>query len=242
MPANTPPPTAASSNGSSNASGSTPTTPTDATCPAIAATAAVPLNNTRKRTPDEYTKNFDLNEISPLRTPSETATTATANGSKPSAASEGSKCNNGHTTATATTVLLPPVVLNMSRSPAAVDGQPDVADSATAGGKPRNKFRGTCDDIVGRLELGGRARRPFLVVCALCAVLLVALIVLACLWPRVPAYMRAPVCVEKECLAAGAQVSGNGNVSVRNCLLVCSFLDMRTSVSEHTSARACVCV
>lgn len=225
MPADTPPSTASvASNGSNgNHASTTPTTPTSptitSTTPSNNTVSAAPPNNTRKRTPDEYTKNFDLNEISPLRTSSSSSSGA-SNGSR--LANDKSELNaqrnNGITsTTTANSVLLPPVVLNMSRAPApgATDATDAANDSDTcatdgthlAGGR-RNKFRGTYDDIVGRLDLSERARLPFVIVCALCVLLLAALIVVAIVWPRVPAYMRAPVCVEKECLAASAQVSG----------------------------------
>lgn len=165
--------------------------------------AAQPLNNTRKRTPDEYTKNFDLNEISPLHTSS-----GSSNGSGGAVASKGSNASDKSDLNARNGALLPPVVLQMRAADAGVDaaGPTATVDATFLPGSKRNKFRGRYDELMGRLDLSERSRVPFAVLVALCAVLLIVVIVLVALWPRLPAYLRTPVCVERECLEASAQV------------------------------------
>lgn len=197
--------------------------------------SAAPLNNTRKRTPDEYTRNFDLNEISPLQSPRSSASSAASGGSGGSGSDRTAlhakqhNCgasNGGTIVPTASTVLLPPIVLNMGRPSAAQQAADTTADMSTAAdataatmattvvdgtaafnATKRGRFSGQCDAVLSRLELGERARRPFVAVCALCALLAGVVIVMAVLWPRVPAWQRATVCVERECMEASAQVS-----------------------------------
>lgn len=181
------------------------------------ATTVVPLNNTRKRTPEEYTKNFDLNEISPLRAPSpldghpaaHTNKLPTKNGNHDSKGDLNAR-NGSSAGSTVSSLLLPaPVILNMtsSSSSAKKDDTQTVVDGTFLVDNKRNKFKGTYDDIVGRLDLSERARRPFCVVVVLCAMLLTTVIGMAVFWPRVPAYLWSPVCVDKECMDASVQVS-----------------------------------
>lgn len=185
------------------------------TAASTAATSAdVPLNNTRKRTPDEYTKNFDLNEISPLRTSA--AASTSSNGSKSDRVDAMAAPQRNGASHTA------PVVLNMTGGAGGSGGGTNgdrSADDTFQSGKQRRRFRGTYDELVGKLDLSERARLPFVLVIALCALLLATLIVLVAFWPRIPAYMRAPVCVDKECLDAAAQVSvcsyGSGSAGGR---------------------------
>lgn len=61
-----------------------------------------------------------------------------------------------------------------------------------------------------KLDLSEKARLPFVCAVVLCFLLTILLIVLAVFWPRIPAYMRSPVCVDKECLDASAQVGTGG--------------------------------
>lgn len=193
------------------AAANSPSTPTTSSSSSSAASTVVvvPLNNTRKRTPDEYTKNFDLNEISPLRAPSPLENNGhhhNNDGSKGdlNARNGGS---GGGSTASSSLLLPAPVVLNITSSKTKQhDDAPDVNDTFLPGSK-RNNFKGTYDDIVGRLDLSERARRPFCVAVLLCAALLATVIGMAVFWPRVPAYLWSPVCVEEECMDASAQVS-----------------------------------
>lgn len=188
-------------NGTSNMSAADSANGTNGTNPNAARTTATPANNTRKRTPDEYTKNFDLNEISPLRT--STASTASSTHSNDSQTTT----RNGN----AAHLSSPPIVLNMTGPPGSgkhQDSPPEIDDETfMPGSKRSNKFRGTYEDILAKLDLSEKARLPFVCAIVLCILLTIVLIVMAVFWPRIPAYMRSPVCVDRECLDASAQVS-----------------------------------
>jgi hypothetical protein len=61
--------------------------------------------------------------------------------------------------------------------------------------------------LLARYDITKKAENPFLLLTILCLLLAIVLIVLVCLFPRVPSYMRAEVCIESECLEASKQVS-----------------------------------
>jgi hypothetical protein len=60
--------------------------------------------------------------------------------------------------------------------------------------------------VCERYEISKKSRLPFLILSVLCAVLLIAVIILAIVWPYIPSYMRSDVCVEQECFDASKQV------------------------------------
>lgn len=67
---------------------------------------------------------------------------------------------------------------------------------------PRHYLEFVCD----RYEISKKSRLPFLILSVLCAILLLAIIVLAIVWPYIPSYMRSDVCTEQECFDASKQV------------------------------------
>lgn len=66
---------------------------------------------------------------------------------------------------------------------------------------------GTYEEILGKLDLSEKARLPFVISVVLSVVLFVIVVLMIIFWPRIPDYMSAKVCVEKECLDASSQVN-----------------------------------
>lgn len=147
-------------------------------------------NLNKKRTPDQYTKNFDLNEIKPLNNDS----------ILPYSEEETSRLNGG---ADDSIQKLEQVNLNLSGA-SAVDGNDRalLPDNRTE----RNFIKGTYESMLSRLDISQKAKLPFLIAVSLCAIFLIILIVLISFWPRIPYYMKADICVDKECIDASAQV------------------------------------
>lgn len=65
---------------------------------------------------------------------------------------------------------------------------------------------GTYEAVLTHLDISRKARIPFLITTVLCALLLVVLIVMIALWPRIPFYMKADVCADRECMESSSQV------------------------------------
>lgn len=150
-----------------------------------AAAPSVSVNNSKKRTPDQYTRNFDLNEISPLRKPP-------TNGDTHPADVDGSAAD----------VKKSQTLINMINP-----GEEDPTTDNSIPAKSKNKLKGTYDAMLTRLDISEKARPPFLLTIGLCVLLLVVIIVMIAFWPRIPFYMRAEVCVDKECMDSSSQVS-----------------------------------
>lgn len=68
------------------------------------------------------------------------------------------------------------------------------------------RISGTCEELLTQLEISKKARIPFLVLIGVITALLVILILMTVFWPTIPYYMKADICVEKECLDSSAQV------------------------------------
>lgn len=143
---------------------------------------------TKKRTPDQYTRNFDLNEISPLR------------------GDDGSN-KNGETNGHRLLINDQPHQFNIQ----VIDADdPDGAGAhhqPMSSSKSKNKLKGTYHSILTNLQISEKARLPFLLTIGLAAILLLAIIIMIAFWPRIPYYMKANICVDKECLQASSQVS-----------------------------------
>lgn len=65
---------------------------------------------------------------------------------------------------------------------------------------------GTYEAVLTHLDISRKARIPFLITVVLCALLIIVLIAMIALWPRIPFYMKADVCVERECMESSSQV------------------------------------
>ncbi|KAJ6637056.1 Protein gone early, partial [Pseudolycoriella hygida] len=68
-----------------------------------------------------------------------------------------------------------------------------------------------------KLDISQKARLPFLIINALCVVLLVILAIMVGLWPNIPNYMREDVCVEKECMESSSQILLSANITEDVC-------------------------
>lgn len=144
-------------------------------------------NNSKKRTPDQYTRNFDLNEISPLRKPS-------TNGEMHPTDENGEAADDKKTQ----------ILINMN-----TNAENDTTTDNSIPAKSKNKLKGTYDAMLTRLDISDKARLPFLLTIGLCVLLLVVIIVMIAFWPRTPFYMRAEICVNKECMDSSSQVGRN---------------------------------
>lgn len=145
-------------------------------------------NNSKKRTPDQYTRNFDLNEISPLRKPP-------TNGELHAADEEAGDTGDEKKSQ---------ILINMTST-----AEDDTTADNSIPAKSKNKLKGTYDAMLTRLDISDKARLPFLLTIGLCVLLLVVVIVLIAFWPRTPFYMRAEICVDKECMDSSSQVGRN---------------------------------
>lgn len=149
-----------------------------------AAAPSASANNSKKRTPDQYTRNFDLNEISPLRKPP-------TNGDMHPADENGEAGDDKKSQ----------ILINMNTT-----AEDNTTTDNSIPAKSKNKLKGTYDAILTRLDISDKARLPFLLTIGLCVFLLVVIIVLIAFWPRTPFYMRAEICVDKECMDSSSQV------------------------------------
>lgn len=75
--------------------------------------------------------------------------------------------------------------------------------------KNRNHPRRALQAIYSHYEISKKSRLPFIVLSAACFILFLIVIILAIVWPYIPSYMRADVCIEEECFEATKQVSSN---------------------------------
>lgn len=73
--------------------------------------------------------------------------------------------------------------------------------------KNQNHPRRALEAIYTRYEISKKSRIPFLVLSVACFVLFLIVVILAIVWPYIPSYMRADVCIEPECFDASRQVS-----------------------------------
>lgn len=73
--------------------------------------------------------------------------------------------------------------------------------------KNLNHPRRALEAVYTHYEISKKSRIPFLVLSAACLILLLVVIILAIVWPYIPSYMRADVCIEPECFDASKQVS-----------------------------------
>lgn len=144
---------------------------------------------TKKRTPDQYTRNFDLNEINPLRGAGEdddgggvTIIKNGVNNADHRSSIHIIETDDQHGTA----MPPPPAPILTSRS--------------------TNKLKGTYYSILTNLHINEKARMPFMLTIGLAAILLLIIIVMIAFWPRIPYYMKANICVDKECMQASSQV------------------------------------
>lgn len=73
--------------------------------------------------------------------------------------------------------------------------------------KKQNHPRRALEAVYSHYEISKKSRIPFLVLSAACLVLFLIVVILAIVWPYIPSYMRADVCIEEECFDASKQVS-----------------------------------
>lgn len=73
--------------------------------------------------------------------------------------------------------------------------------------KHQNHPRRLLEAVYARYEISKKSRIPFIVLSAACLMLLLIVIILAIVWPYIPSYMRADVCIDPECFDASKQVS-----------------------------------
>jgi hypothetical protein len=83
--------------------------------------------------------------------------------------------------------------------------------------KRTNHPRQALEAIYTHYEISKKSRIPFLVLSVACLILLLVVIILAIVWPYIPSYMRADVCVDPECFDASRQVSLS-SLFLRGCL------------------------
>lgn len=75
--------------------------------------------------------------------------------------------------------------------------------------KKQNHPRRALEAVYAHYEISKKSRLPFIVLSAACLILFLIVVVLAIIWPYIPSYMRADVCIEEECFDASKQVSLN---------------------------------
>lgn len=73
--------------------------------------------------------------------------------------------------------------------------------------KKQNHPRRALERVYTHFDVSKKSRLPFLILSAACLLLLLIVIILAIVWPYIPSYMRADVCIEEECFDASKQVS-----------------------------------
>lgn len=72
--------------------------------------------------------------------------------------------------------------------------------------KNQNHPRRALQAIYSHYDVSKKSRIPFLVLSVASLVLFLIVIILAIVWPYIPSYMRADVCIEPECFDASKQV------------------------------------
>ncbi|XP_037927153.1 protein gone early isoform X2 [Hermetia illucens] len=90
-------------------------------------------------------------------------------------------------------------------------------NGAEGGGQSDSEPKGSCGAFMSLLEMPKRAQLPFLIAIILCVIFLVILICLIAFWPRIPHYMTADVCTDKECMDASQQMLIWTNLSADPC-------------------------
>ncbi|KAI9582271.1 protein gone early isoform X2 [Glossina fuscipes] len=91
------------------------------------------------------------------------------------------------------------------------------AETPTSGvGGSINGFRGRAS-LDALMRLSRKRRILYITTACLCAVLLVIIILLIAFWPEVPFYLRAELCLEKECVQASQQLLLWSNSSRNPC-------------------------
>jgi hypothetical protein len=69
--------------------------------------------------------------------------------------------------------------------------------------------------VYNRYEISKKSRVPFLVLSIVSVVLFLIVLILAIVWPYIPSYMRADVCIDSECFDASKQVSNYSSLDAR---------------------------
>jgi hypothetical protein len=69
--------------------------------------------------------------------------------------------------------------------------------------------------VYARYEISKKSRIPFLVLSIVSVVLFLIVLILAIVWPYIPSYMRADVCIDPECFDASKQVSNYSSLDAR---------------------------
>lgn len=83
--------------------------------------------------------------------------------------------------------------------------------------KKLNRARRAIESVFARYDISKKSRLPFVILSAACLILLLIVIILAIVWPYIPSYMRADVCIDEECFDASKQVS------LSSCLQLARF-------------------
>lgn len=78
-------------------------------------------------------------------------------------------------------------------------------------------FKDRCDGLLEKYEVSKKAKKIISILIVLLVVLIAALIILIILWPSIPDYMKMPVCADRECLDASAQILDWSNQTVNVC-------------------------
>lgn len=72
--------------------------------------------------------------------------------------------------------------------------------------KKQNHPRRALEAVYTHYEISKKSRIPFIVLSVACFILLLIVVILAIVWPYIPSYMRADVCIDEECFDAAKQV------------------------------------
>ena len=67
------------------------------------------------------------------------------------------------------------------------------------------------------MRLSRKRRILYITTACLCAVLLVIIIMMIAFWPEVPFYLKAELCLEKECVQSSQQILLWSNTSKNPC-------------------------
>lgn len=67
------------------------------------------------------------------------------------------------------------------------------------------------------MQLSPKRRLLYILTASLCALLLVIIILMIAFWPDVPFYLKAELCVDKECVLASQQILLWSNISYKPC-------------------------
>lgn len=72
--------------------------------------------------------------------------------------------------------------------------------------KKQNHPRRALEAVYARYDVSKKSRIPFLALSVACLILFLIVVILAIVWPYIPSYMRADVCIDEECFDASKQV------------------------------------